>query len=123
MDGESIDEERNKDVATSKGCLIDFKELKVGDSLYSILYGECVVESISDDNRTYPIRVRYKTGNYMDFSEDGKSALSHIGPSLFTENPYTFAMKKMKAFQQIAINLTIQNGELWEKLNQKTRYV
>lgn len=120
MDGESIDEERNRDIATSKGCLIDFDKLKVGDKLYSILHGVVEVETLQSRDSMFPIICKDTLARQRSFTLDGKAGITNIGPSLFTENPYTFAMKKMKYLQQIAINITIQNGELWEKLNQKT---
>lgn len=48
-----------------------FKDVKVGDKLYCLLYGDVCVADINIDGN-YQIRVKDKDGKYLHYTFDGK---------------------------------------------------
>lgn len=62
--------------------LIDYSKLKVGDKLWSIQLGECIVTEINDKSN-YPIACGNDT-----YSQSGHRIVGEHFPSLFTSNPF-----------------------------------
>lgn len=65
---------------------IVFENLKVGQKLYSLNWGECELSRI--DNSAYPIIITLKNGNTKCFSSEGYYYNSDINPTLFLTNPF-----------------------------------
>lgn len=62
------------------------KEFKVGQKVWSIQLGDCVVES--DSLEYYPILCKNKEGMTETYMLNGKSQGLNFYPSLFESNPF-----------------------------------
>lgn len=60
------------------------KEFKVGDKVWSIQYGNCIVKSVKIiGGYIYPVAVDDEYGTYSDYTLDGKFAIKNKSRSLF----------------------------------------
>ena len=87
---------------------IVFENLVIGQKLYSINWGECVLSRL--DNSAYPIIITLKNGNTKCFSSEGYYYDSHITPTLFLTNPF----EKLNQERVIEVFENLIRGE-WVK--------
>ena len=83
-----------------------FSKVKVGDKLWSIQLGECVVEKINSN--AYPITMSNETDS-LEYTEDGRLYEYDAYPSLFFSRPF----EKMPARQypvDTLVEVTNLNG-------------
>lgn len=82
---------------TFKDYLIDFDTLKVGDRLWSIPDGECIVTYIQEDSN-YNYRIKTTSRNIGEgdasYTKHGERCIGNKAPSLFKEKPDFFKEKK-----------------------------
>jgi hypothetical protein len=65
----------------------DFSKCKVGDKLWCIQLGECVVICIYPNEKQLVCASSEDSSHTADFQMDGKTARSHKRQSLFFSNP------------------------------------
>lgn len=59
------------------------KDCPKGTKLYSLIYGELILEFIQSSGTIYPICCRTSRGNIVSFTKDGKLHMSNAEPTLF----------------------------------------
>lgn len=59
------------------------KDCPKGTKLYSLIYGELILEFIQSSGTIYPICCRTSRGNIVSFTKDGKLHMSNVEPTLF----------------------------------------
>lgn len=69
----------------------DFSNVKVGDKLWSIQLGDCVVYLIYATSASYPIHVKNELGQSAVYSKFGKEDNDDAYQSLYFSNPMIVA--------------------------------
>lgn len=91
-----------------KPILIDFDSLKVGDKLWSIELGECVVKKLTK-SITFPIECAASLKKIEAYSNDGIYYQTNTHPSLFKCNPFEWLANKNNQERVIEV----WNGSNW----------
>jgi hypothetical protein len=106
----------SQQAGTHEGCLINFDKLEVGGYLFSVLHGRCKITNLTDRHHfQYPISLETDCMKFFSVTSEGREHSGQKIPSVFTENPYEYAVKQIKKYRDININLTTQNQELWQE--------
>lgn len=80
---------------TYKDYLIDFDKLKVGDEVWSQLFGYGEIGEIRNKSiKGYPIIVYFDEREEQLFTNNGFLNTSHVTPTLFKEKPDFFKERK-----------------------------
>jgi len=70
-----------------KPILIDFDSLKVGDTLWCIPNGDCVVEKLTNGT-AFPIECKCNLKRIEAYTNEGRYYQTDANPSLFKCNPF-----------------------------------
>ena len=69
----------------------DFSKRKIGDKLWSIQLGDCVVSAIFQSGQPYPIKVANENGVIKGYTFKGLYEINDYHQSLFFSNPNIIA--------------------------------
>ena len=90
--------------------------LQVGQKVWSIQLGECVMEIIYD-NFTYPIICRNIEGKSCSYTSDGYMTENDAYPSLFESNPFE---RSVDTNETIEPKLVRQQNDVWVESKAET---